>query len=347
MDMERIQAAAHDATQCIASGNRILAVTHVNPDGDAVGSLLALGHIAVALGKDIRLYCESPIPPFLAWLKSPVPVSRSLDELGSWQPDRIIFLDCADENRAGEEIRNRIAQYRESSGSGVKTVCIDHHIANPGFADVNWVDASMSATGMMVGFVGKDLGLPLSGGFGESVFLSMASDTGSFSFGNTTALTLQTAAEIVANGLSLAEFTAKYENNWTLDRMHLWGSLMREVALLCSGKAVVSIVTDEHLARYNSRRTDLEGYASWLRRLKGSKVVILARSSSKGSKVSLRSMGDVDVQAIAARFGGGGHKAAAGIDMAAPPREAAALVLEAVCKELGEDSIRDLLQLQG
>ena len=322
--------------QSIAAGERILGITHANPDGDAVGSLMALGHIAVALKKQVRLYCATEIPPFLSWIESPAPFLHSLDELGGWQPDRIVFLDCADENRAGEEASEYIARHRKAPQEGVVTLCVDHHIANPSFADVNWVDSSMSAAGMMVGLLAEELGLQLSGNLGEAVFLALVSDTGSFSFGNTTALTLQLASKIVAKGLSIAEFTAKYENNWTLGRMHLWGSLMREVALHCSGKVVVSVVTDEHLERYKSHHTDLEGYASWLRRLRGSKVVILARSSHKGSKVSLRSMGDADVQEVAALFGGGGHKAAAGVDMLLPPNEAATMVLEAVCKKFGE-----------
>ena len=337
--------AARAVASSISSAERVLAVAHVNPDGDAIGSLAAMGHIALALGKETRLYCESPVPSYLAWLPFPAPVVRSLAELDGWRPDRVIFLDCADEHRAGEEMAGLVSQHREKAESGgIEVVCIDHHLANPLFADVNWVDPAMSATGMMLALLAKALALPLSGGLGEAIYLAIVSDTGSFTYGNTDALALRLAAEIVGNGLSLGEFTAKYENNWTLNRMHLWGALMREVSLLCSGKAVVSIVTDEHLARYNSERTDLEGYASWLRRLKDSKVVILARTSSKGSKISLRSMGDIDVQAIAARFGGGGHRAAAGIDMDLPPREAASAILEAVCKALGEEAVCQLAE---
>lgn len=330
--------AAQSVAHSIASAGRILAVTHANPDGDAIGSLIAFGHMAVALGKEIRLYCESPIPAHLAWLKSPVPILQRLEELCGWRPDRVLFLDCADEYRAGEAMAALVTRRDEADPDRADVICIDHHIANPLFGDVNWVDPGMGATGMMVALLAKEMGCALKGDLGEAIYLAIVSDTGSFTYGNTSALALQLAAEIVGNGLSLAEFTTKFENNWTLNRMHLWGALMREVKLLCSGNVVVSVVTDEHLARYNTERADLEGYASWLRRLKGSRVVILARSSAKGSKISLRSMGDVDVQAIAARFGGGGHKAAAGVDMRQPPREAATLILEAVCGEIGEDA---------
>ncbi|MDR3074261.1 MAG: DHH family phosphoesterase [Deltaproteobacteria bacterium] len=316
----------------IAAAKRVLAVTHMNPDGDAIGALVAIGHIASALGIDARLYCETPFPAQFAWLNPSKPMVTSLASLGDWTPDLLLFLDCADEKRAGGEMEAFLASCR---AGGILTACVDHHLANPLFADLNWVDAGMSATGVMVAIIAKELGLPLSGGLGEALYLAIVTDTGSFSYGNTNATAMELAAEIVRNGLSMAEFTAKYENIWTLDRMHLWGSLMREVRILCDGKAVVSVVTNEHLARHKARHTDLEGYASWLRRLAGVKVVLLARPARNGCKLSLRSMNEVDVQKIAAELGGGGHKGAAGVDMKEEPREAAAMALTIVCRALG------------
>ena len=131
----------------ISPAGRILAVTHENPEGDAVGSLVALGHAAVSLGADVRLYCESPIPAYLDWLRYPAPLPASLESLGDWQPDLVVFLDCAEDTRAGEAI---VEYVRKRKQAGLKTACIDHHVANPGYADNNWVDAAMSATGAMV-----------------------------------------------------------------------------------------------------------------------------------------------------------------------------------------------------
>ena len=318
----------------VSSAKRILGVTHMNPDGDAIGSLVALGHIAVSLDIDIRLYCETPAPNHLEWLRSPTPIITSFDELGSWRPDQVVFLDCADDSRAGPDILPFIALCREKTP--LTTVCIDHHMANPHFAETNWVEPSMSATGIMVALLAKELCIPLTRDLGEAVCLAIVADTGSFSYANTSALALEMTAEIVRNGLVMSEFTTKYENHWTLNRMHLWGELMKDVQVLCDGKLVVSVVTDEMLKRYRAPSAYLEDYASWLRRLAGSKVVMLARPSRSGCKVSLRSMGDVDVQEIAAEFGGGGHRGAAGIDMNEQPQAAAEKVLHAVRRALGE-----------
>lgn len=314
---------------------RILAVTHMNPDGDAIGSLVAFGHIAKNLSKDVRLYCVTPIAEHLAWLPLPAPLARSLAELGDWRPELVVVLDCADEKRAGEEMEALLTGAKAGTlVNAPATACIDHHTGNPLFAHANWVDPAQAATGSMVALLAKQFDLPLSGGLGEALYLALVSDTGSFSYGNTGPLALQLAADIVAAGLSVADFTTKYENNWSIARLHLWGQLMAEVALHCDGAIVASVVTQEHLDRFSAKPTDLENFASWLRRIQGVKVVLFARVSSKGSKVSLRSMGDVNVRDVAALFGGGGHVAAAGIEFTVTPREAAAMVLAELKKVL-------------
>ena len=310
------------------ASTRVLAVTHMNPDGDAIGSLAAFGRVALALGKDVRLYCVTPIAAHLAWLPLPAPLVRSLAELETWQPDLVVVLDCADEKRAGEEMEALLVAVKAAPRAhGPATACIDHHTGNPLFAHANWVDSTQSATGAMVALLAKEFGQPLSGGLGEALYLALVSDTGSFSYANTTALALQLAADIVADGLNVAAFTSKYENNWSIARLHLWGQIMAEVDLYCDGALVVSVVTQEHLDRFEAKPTDLENFASWLRRIQGVRVVLFARVSRKGTKISLRSMGDVNVRDVAAKFGGGGHVGAAGIELAVKPQEAAAMVL--------------------
>ena len=316
-------------------GGRILAITHEAPDGDAIGSLAAFGHMATRLGIDMRLYCESPLPEHLNWLNIPIPICSTLPTLlgdAPWLPDGIVFLDCADNTRAGEAAFRYVAA---AKARGAVTVCIDHHISNQGFADNNWILPAAPATGILVASLAGALGFELSGDLGEAIYLAVVSDTGSFTYSNTSAEALAVAANIVGEGFSVADFTQKYENNWSLKRMHLWGQLMSEVTLVCDGLVVVSIITDDHLKRFGVSDTDLEGFASWLRRLAGVKVVLVSRVSDRGAKVNLRSMGDTDVQAIATQFGGGGHAGAAGVDIAADPKIAADMVLQAICSAIG------------
>ncbi len=327
--------------QALRDASRVLIATHENPDGDAIGSTAALAHLALALGKDVRLYCVTEPPTQLSWLPLPAPLVSSFASLDGWSPDCLLVADCGDAHRAGPEMA---AYCAACAGNGALppgappaclTLSIDHHLGNPGFARHNWVDPGFCATGGMVAELAASLGVPLAGDLGEALYLALVSDTGSFSFSNTNAHALSLAAEIVRSGLSPADFTSKYENNWSIARMHLWGAAMSEVRMECGGSVVVSVVTGEHLERFNALPTDLENYASWLRRLEGVRVVLFARLREEGgSKISLRSMGDVDVRAVAAQFGGGGHRGAAGITMPQEPHEAARRVLEAVCLAL-------------
>ena len=315
----------------LEQSSRILAVAHKDPDGDAIGSIAAFAHMLLAQGKDVRLFCETILPDHFAWLPLPAPLVRSFAELGDWRPDLVAALDCADEDRTGREM----AAFIRTREAGTPLICIDHHIGNPLFADANWVNTAYCATGAMIGELARHCGIPLKGSFGEALYLALVSDTGSFTYSNTNAHALGMAAEIVENGLSLAAFTEQYENIWSISRMHLWGQLMHEVRLECDGAVAVSVVTSKRLQSYGLTFSALENFASWLRRLKGVKIVLFAYSSKHGTKISLRSTGGVNVQAIAARFGGGGHIAAAGVNMKGEPGPNAEIVLQAVKETLG------------
>lgn len=316
--------------QTIKQAGRLLIASHINPDGDAVGSVAALAAIALDLGKEARIYLQSGVPRHLDWLPLPAPRVRTLADLGNWEPDCIIFVDCGDGSRAGDELTPFLPGPARLHGGPI-TVNIDHHISNPGFAAINWVEPRCSATGEMVGRLAEGLGIPLCGALGEALYLALVSDTGNFSYANTGADCLALASRIAAQGLDIGRFTQRHENNWSLARMHLWGRLMSEITLHENGAIVCSVVPLAYLKEAGLGKDALEGYASWLRKLRGVRVALFVREDGPGScKISLRSMGDVDTQRVAAAFGGGGHKAASGADLSLPPGEAAARVLEAL-----------------
>ena len=316
----------------LASARRVLIVSHVNPDGDAVGSVVALAHIVLHLGHEARVYLQSGVPEALSWLPLPAPLVRSLGELGGWTPDALVFADCGDMHRPGKELTAFMqGEVPTLPRQNIVTVNIDHHISNPGFADVNWVEPESAATGELVGRLAEECSLPLTGGLGEALYLAVASDTGNFSYSNTGAGCLALAARIVAQGLDVGAFTNNYENNWTLGRMHLWGKLMSEVTLYAGGAVACSVVPKRYLDELGLGKDALEGFASWLRKLRGVRVGLFVREDAPSySKISLRSMGDVELHPVAAQFGGGGHAAAAGAEIHLPPDEAAERVLQAL-----------------
>ena len=324
--------------EALRSAGRVLLTCHVNPDGDAVGSLVALAHIAQDMDCDVRLIFFSPLPDFLNWLPLPAPTVSQLSELGEWVPDLVIFADCGDADRAGSELA-AVALKRPplpaEDWQNVRTVNIDHHRSNPGFADINWVEPERSATGELVGMLAESLDIALGGNLGVSLYMAIASDTGNFTYSNTSSDCLALASRIVDAGLDVGRFTERFENNWSIGRMHLWGRLMSEIELHEDGAVSLCVVPRRYFDEFGLDKAALDGFASLLRRLRGVRVGIFIREDAPGlCKVSLRSMGDVDVQAVAALFGGGGHKAAAGADLRMESDEAAREVLAKVRERL-------------
>lgn len=308
----------------------IIITTHANPDGDAIGSLGAMGHVLATLGKRFCLCNVSGVPSHLSWVPLPGQVYTSFEEL-PFQPRLAIVLDCGDEKRPGEALRAPLA--------ALPSINIDHHQGNPLFGTVdNWVEPQRAATGEMVAEIALALGQPLAGALGECLYLALVSDTGSFSFGNTSARVLSLAAEIVGNGLDVAALTERHDNQWSFARMQLWGRLMQEMRLAFDGTVAISVIPDALIESCGARRADLEGWASQMRKVRGVRVSVMVRGNGpEGSKVSLRSTGPDDVRAVAARFGGGGHRNAAGVEMSLPPEEASRQVVAALGEQLGLD----------
>lgn len=329
--MHTVPSGLKDALQ---KSRRVLLACHVNPDGDAIGSVVGLACIARHFGADARILLFSPLPEFLAWLPMPAPVVAGIADLAGWAPDLICFADCGDLKRTGPELTAWMNDPSSLAGIGwtdIPTANIDHHLSNTGFADINWIEPESAATGELVGLLAEDLGLPLEGLLGQAVYLALSSDTGNFTYSNTSARALAMASRIVRAGLDVGAFTDKYENNWDIQRMHLWGQLMSEISLHEDGAVAVCVVPRRYLTERGLRRSALEGFASWIRRLRGVRVSLFVREDEPGlCKISLRSMGDFDVQKIAARFGGGGHAAAAGAELSLSPEETVRQVLELI-----------------
>lgn len=324
------------AAELLAAKKRVLITAHTNPDGDALGSMVGMAHLCLKLGKEARIITPSKIPEFLQWLELPVPMVSSFAELSGWQPDLMVYLDCATPDRVGPDGAALAAGERLPGWDEVKILNIDHHYSNPDFGDVNFVDSKAGATAELVGLLAEHLGFQLEGALGEAIYLGLSSDTGSFSYSSTTPSLMSMAARIVGCGLKVEEFTEKNENNWSLGRMQLWGYLMQNIGHAADGRIVYTVISNALLKKFKCKASDIEGFVSFLRRIKGVRASLLVREKATvGSKISLRSMGgenSINVERVAALFGGGGHKSASGADLALPPDEAAEAVLEPLIK---------------
>ena len=305
----------------IRAGRSFLVAAHATPDGDALGSTAAMGFILEALGKTFWLINDSPAPPQYGWLELPAPL---LDRPPSNDYDLAIVLDCGDAPRLGG---------LEGHLDPARTAVIDHHLGNPGFGAVNWIDPGSGATGEMVALLAKDLGVPLVGPIAEALYTAMATDTGFFSFSGTTAECLELVAEMIRGGLNVGEVGARIKNQWSMNRVRLWSEVLASLSVCCHGQVGTIRVSQAMLTRTQTSSEDCEGLINNALRIKGVAAALLVRELPEGGvKFSLRSVGPVNIQTVAASFGGGGHKNASGGKLAMPLAEAETALACALCK---------------
>lgn len=313
-----------DIAKVLQKENDFLVVSHENPDGDALGSMTALGFVLQALGKNFMLYNTSGLPEHLAWLQLPGPLYSSLEDLDGFSPARVIVLDCGDPFRMGKELLKAIEPET--------IINIDHHAGNPMFGALNWVDTSMAAVGEMIALLAREVHVPLTGGLGESVYLAIVSDTGSFAYGNTKPETLELAAEIMRQGLDIGEFNAKYFNQWELKRIHFWSEVLGKATLYHQDRVIVVCVPQETMDRHQVGPAECDGLVEFVRKVKTVRVAASIREEKdKGQvKFSLRSHGQDNVQQVALLFNGGGHRNAAGGAIADSLENAREQLLDAI-----------------
>lgn len=303
-----------------------LVAGHDHPDGDAIGASVAISYILKALGKRFWLYNESGLPDHFNWVKLPGPMHSSLANLGH-TPRWFVILDCGDPFRMGKELLKAVQP--------ANIINIDHHTGNPMFGRVNWVDPEQAAVGEMAARLAMTMNVPLSGGLGEAVYLSLVADTGQFCHGNTRPETLELAAHIVRQGLNPGEFTGKYQNQWTLNRFKLWSEVLHAATLRHNDLIGVLRIPLDLLNETGTSSYDCDGLVEFVRRIKTVRVAMSLREEKPNFvKFSLRSQGADDVQKVALQFSGGGHRNAAGGNIVGALQEAQDQLVAAVVEAL-------------
>ena len=306
---------AAEVAAALHGGNNMLVAAHAGPDGDAIGATAAMGWLLQSLGKRFALYNASGLPASYAWVKLPQPLRSSVEGL-PFTPELLVALDCGDVQRLGPEL----AHLAET----LPSINLDHHLGNPHFGSKeSWVEPAMAATGQMVAEVARAAGVPLTGGLAEGVCLSLVSDTGSFAFGNVGAAVFRLMADMVDDGLDLTGLRERMDAQWSLARSRLWGRLLSKVESRCDGRLMLCVIRREDMDACQAVSNDLEGFVELLRRHRGVELAATLREDTlERCKLSLRSLGGVDARALALRFGGGGHKNAAGATMHEPVESA-------------------------
>jgi len=302
-----------------------LIASHYNPDGDAIGSTCAVGHILAHLGKRFTLYNQSGLPSRYDYVNMPGPIITSLPET---MPKWTIVLDCGAADRMGDAL---LARADETT-----IINIDHHLGNGDFGTENWVAVTEPAVGSMIALLVKEMGIPMEGALAECIYLAVATDTGFFTYGSTTPESLELAAEMLRGGLDIAHMNMIITKQWSEERMRLWTEVMNHVELYLNKQVAITAVTKEMFKRTGTTSEDTENIINFVRRLRSVRVAgILREEGPDKYKFSLRSYGDDNVQEIAARFGGGGHRNASGGTIEAPLEEAKMMLVEIIGGSLG------------
>ena len=294
--------------EAIRGRDRFLVTTHENPDGDALGSLLAM-HLALrSLGKDSVIFLDGPAP--LPGEYGFLPLDDLRRELPADVAERtLLAVDCANESRLGADA----AVLHVTPFS----ISVDHHHDNSRFGDVNLVDASASSTGEVLRDVFRELRVELTPELAEPLYVALVTDTGRFQYTNTTPKALRLAAELVEAGADVHKVFQDVYETVQFAKLKLLARALERAQVYEGGRLVVSYLLREDFGEVGAAEPYSEGIIDFLRAVEGAEMAALIREPPRGGsperRISLRASHDeLDVSAIARASGGGGHRQAAG-----------------------------------
>lgn len=310
--------------EAIQKGKKFLISSHINPEGDAIGSQIALMSLLRKLKKEAMIVNESAVPHMLKFMKRSEWILKEMPK--DFGYDTIIVLDCPDMSRIGK-VNEYIAKDKP-------IINIDHHISNMNFGTFNWVDSEISSIGEMIYELFRAFKVGIEQDDAMSLYVAIMTDTGSFRYSNTSAKTHRIAAELVDRGVKPYEiYTAIYETN-SLEDTSLLGEALGTLKVSDNKKVAWMWITKEMIKRTKGSLEGTENIINFGRALEGVEVAVLFRETGteNKTKVSFRSKGKVDVNKLAAIFGGGGHMTASGCNVMGAREEVEKRVLEETIK---------------
>lgn len=327
--------AARQVAALLVPGKRVALTTHMNPDGDGLGSEVALVHLLRSQGVEAVICNPSPTPPRFDFLFEDLPgvdrSSKAVVELR--RADVVVVLDISEISRLGS-LAGTVQE------RGVPVICIDHHVSPGELPDgPRMIDPAAAATGEMIHRLAVELGWPITPPVAQALYVALVTDTGSFRFSNTSPATLRTAAHLLECG---ADPEAVYRDVYAsgpVGRPRLLAEALQTLVHEDDVGLAWVTVPPGALQRHSVDSDDLDGVVEHARAIQGVRLALLFREISAGRiKVSFRSVGDVDVAALASQFGGGGHVKAAGAAITGSLAEVQSTVLAAARTRLMEQA---------
>ena len=322
---EPLAAALDRAADLIGSAESILLACHVDPDGDALGSMLALYHLCRAQGRPVVASWPEPfvVAPHYRFLPGLDECTKPADVAA--EPRLMITFDCGSIGRLGD-LASR-ARWAFEHGD---LVVVDHHRSNDQYGTLNVIDPEAAASAVVVRRLAARLGWPLTADAALCLYTGLVTDTGRFQYDNTTPEVFELAAELARFGLPIASITRQLFEEHRFAYLQLVADCLGRAQLDTDLGFVATWVTEADLARHGVALEETEGLIDLIRRAAEARVSCVLKETPAGVRVSLRAVDGVDVGSIAVSLGGGGHRYAAGFTSAAPVADVLRTVRDAV-----------------
>lgn len=294
----------------IIGAEHILLLTHYRPDGDAIGSLLALRYVLESLGKKVTAVNRDEIPDYLEFLlKRPTDIVRP-EQILKEEIDLVIALDSATPERIGEF-------FEEYLSLEAKTIAIDHHISNQGYGDFLYLDSKAAATGEILHdlFMAMEVKIPKESR--DALYVAISTDTGSLQYSNASAKTYRCISQIVEEGVDVARINSLTYHNHSIRRLHLLQGMIQTADTAFDDQVAFMLISKELQEKCGAQRGDTEGLMDLIRGINTVRVCFtLEEGDNSEIRLSMRSKDEaLDVSAVCASFGGGGHRLAAGAQL--------------------------------
>jgi bifunctional oligoribonuclease and PAP phosphatase NrnA len=313
------------AAELVRNARSVYILAHIEPDGDAVGSLLGLGWALKALGKETTLACSDPIPSSLHFL----PGSSLVTQKKAVNPELVVALDASEPARLGK-------LFDFTCLGNAPVLVIDHHITNVSFGNVNLVDPTASSAAELVLDLIDRLHVTVNSDIATCLLTGILADTQSFSTSNTTTRSLQAASRLMDAGAPLAEVSRYIFDSKPLAALKVMGRALTDLRI--DGRIVWTQVTQAILNECGANAGNSGGIVNVLAKTRDADIAVVFREQPEGRiEVGIRSIPSLDIAGVAVSLGGGGHPQAAGCVLPGPLSEAQARVLTALKRSLEEN----------
>ncbi|HBW34822.1 MAG TPA: bifunctional oligoribonuclease/PAP phosphatase NrnA [Desulfosporosinus sp.] len=299
---------------------KVALFSHVSPDGDCIGSMLAIGLALEKMGKEVTYYNPNPVPNNLKFLPGS---SRVSQELPNPQPKTLLFVDCTDLGR----VNLSITDLSEES----IVLNLDHHISNQLFGHVNCIDAQASAVGELAFILIEQLGVKIDEEIATNLYTAIVTDTGCYQYSSTTAQTHRLTADLLDEGIDLQDIHHQIFDQKPLAQVKLLQYALNELEIYAEGQLAIMTLSLEDFRKSKADQEVSDGLVNHIRSIAGVEVAVLLKEvGPQEIKGGLRSNLWLNVNEIAAQFGGGGHKRAAGCTFRIPMAEAKQNIISAI-----------------